>query len=76
MSRRYCGVFTHLPASPTIPTGTAPDRLDVLHARTRATIVVSCRIGSTVDMAHNRGSTASITDAMSSRPSSAASILG
>ena len=30
----YCGVLTQVPASPTMPTGTGPVRLDVLHART------------------------------------------
>ena len=41
-----------------------------------ATIVVSCRIGSTVDMFHSRGSTASMTAPMFSVPASAASIFG
>ena len=37
----YCGVFTHLPASPTMPTGTAPDRLTFCTLGPEATIVVS-----------------------------------
>jgi hypothetical protein len=73
---RHCRVLTHLPASPTMPTGTAPDRLTFCTLGPAATIVVSCRIGSTVAMFHSRGSTASITSPMSSVPSSAASIFG
>ena len=59
-----------------MPTGTAPDRLTFCTLGPAATIVVSCRIGSTVDMFHSRGSTALITSPMSSVPSSAASIFG
>ena len=60
----YCGVLTHCPASPTIPTGTEPERLTLCTLGPAATIVVSCRIGSTVDMFHSRGSTALTTSLM------------
>jgi hypothetical protein len=59
-----------------MPTGTAPDKLTFCTLGPAATIVVSCRIGSTVYMFHSRGSTALITSPMSSVPSSAASIFG
>src|SRR5512139_513802 len=59
-----------------MPTGTAPDRLTFCTLGPAATIVVSCRIGSTVTRFHSRGSTAEITSLMFSVPSSAASILG
>ena len=72
----YWGPLTHLPASPTMPTGTAPDRLTFCTLGPAATIVVSCRIGSTVDRFHSRGSTAVITSPMGSLPSSAASMFG
>ena len=68
--------MTQRPASPTIPTGTAPVRLTFCTLGPAATIVVSCRIGNTVDMAHSRGSTAAITPSMLSEPSRAASISG
>src|SRR5699024_2578931 len=71
----YCGLFTHWPASPTMPTGTAPERLTFCTLGPAATIVVSCRIGSTVDMFHSRGSTALITSLMSLLPSRAASMF-
>src|SRR3954470_17670551 len=72
----HCGALTHFPASPTMPTGTAPDRLTFCTLGPAATIVVSCRIGSTVDMFHSRGSTALMTSPMFSEPSRAASIFG
>ena len=59
-----------------MPTGTAPDNATFCTLGPAATIVVSCRIGRTVDMFHSRGSTASITSPISWVPSSAASILG
>ena len=68
--------MAHTPASPTMPTGTAPDRLTFCTRGPAATIVVSCRIGRTVDMFHSRGSTASMTSPMFSVPRSAASIFG
>src|SRR5579875_831381 len=58
-----------------MPTGTAPDRLTLSTLGPAATIVVSCRIGSTVDMFHSRGSTALITSLMFLVPPSAASIF-
>src|SRR6201992_1386761 len=58
---RYVAGLIHCPASPTMPTGTAPDRLTFCTLGPAATMVVSCRIGSTVDMFHNRGSNALIT---------------
>ena len=63
-------------ASPTMPTGTAPVRLTFCTLGPAATIVVSCRIGSTVDMFHNRGSTWAMTSLMLAEPSRAAPILG
>ena len=44
-----------------MPTGTAPVRLTCCTLGPDATIVVSCRIGNTVDMFQSRGSTALIT---------------
>ena len=58
-----------------MPTGTAPDRLTFCTLGPAATIVVSCRIGSTVDMFHSRGSTAVITSLMLLVPLRAASML-
>src|SRR3984957_7757661 len=57
-----------------MPTGTAPERLTFCTLGPAPTIVVSCRIGSTVDMSHSRGSTALTTSLMSLVPFSAASI--
>src|SRR5262249_36708652 len=68
-------VLTHCPASPTMPTGTAPDRLTFCTLGPAATIVVSCKIGNTVDMFHSRGSTAVITSLMFLVPLSAASMF-
>src|SRR6202035_3098160 len=70
----HCPVFTHCPASPTMPTGTAPERLTFCTLGPAPTIVVSCKIGSTVDISHSRGSTAVTTSLMSSLPPSAASM--
>jgi hypothetical protein len=39
--RCYCRVFAHMPASPTMPTGTAPDRLTFCTLGPAATMVVS-----------------------------------
>src|ERR1700722_19631348 len=58
-----------------MPTGTAPDRLTFCTLGPAATIVVSCRIGNTVDMFHSRGSTALITSSMFFEPLSAASMF-
>lgn len=58
-----------------MPTGTAPVKLTFCTLGPAATIVVSCRIGNTVDMFHSLGSTAWITSAMFCEPSSAASIF-
>src|ERR1700727_2129424 len=58
-----------------MPTGTAPDRLTFCTLGPAPTIVVSCRIGSTVDMFHSRGSTAVITSLMFLVPCRAASML-
>jgi len=58
-----------------MPPGTSPDRLTFRTRGPAATIVVYCRIGSTVDMFQSRGSSALITSPMSSVPSSAASIF-
>ena len=58
-----------------MPTGTAPDRLTFCTLGPAATIVVSCRIGNTVDMFHSRGSTAVITSLMFLVPLSAASMF-
>src|SRR4051794_9033070 len=71
----HCGALIHWPASPTMPTGTAPDRLTFCTLGPAATIVVSCRIGNTVDMFHNRGSTAVITSLMFLVPLRAASMF-
>src|SRR6202045_5290577 len=59
-----------------MPTGTAPERLTFCTLGPAPTIVVSCRIGSTVDISHNRGSTALTTSLMSLVPLSAASMSG
>ena len=66
---RYSGLLTHMPASPTMPMGTAPDRLTFCTLGPAATIVVSCRIGKTMDMFQSRGSIASITSSIFSVPS-------
>ncbi|CKT43756.1 Uncharacterised protein [Mycobacterium tuberculosis] len=58
-----------------MPTGTAPDRLTFCTLGPAATIVVSCRIGNTVDIFHSRGSTAVITSLMFLVPLSAASMF-
>src|ERR1700759_5280652 len=58
-----------------MPTGTAPDRLTFETLGPAATIVVSCRIGNTVDMFHSRGSTAVITSPMFLVPFRAASMF-
>ncbi len=55
--------------------GTAPDRLTFCTLGPAATIVVSCRIGNTVDIFHSRGSTAVITSLMFLVPLSAASMF-
>src|SRR5271166_4885322 len=73
--RAYGPVLIHWPASPTMPTGTAPERLTFCTLGPAATIVVSCRIGNTVDMFHSRGSTAAITSLNFLVPSRAASIF-
>src|ERR1700742_2258735 len=57
-----------------MPTGTAPERLTFCTLGPAPTIVVSCRIGSTVDISHSRGSTALTTSLMSLVPFSAASM--
>lgn len=57
-----------------MPTGTAPDMLTFVTLGPTATIVVSCRIGSTVAMFHSLGSTTEITSPMLLEPSSAALI--
>lgn len=59
-----------------MPTGTAPDRLTFSTFGAAATMVVSCKIGNTVDMFHSRGSTAVSTSPMDWLPSSAASMFG
>src|ERR1700689_4955237 len=58
-----------------MPTGTAPDRLTFCTLGPAATMVVSCKIGSTVDMFHSRGSTAVMTSLMFLVPFSAASMF-
>src|ERR1700688_94607 len=58
-----------------MPTGTAPDRLTFCTLGPAPTIVVSCKIGSTVDMFHSRGSTAVMTSLMFLVPLSAASMF-
>ena len=58
-----------------MPTGTAPDRLTFRTLGPAATMVVSCRIGRTVDIFHIRGSTAVITSLMFFVPLSAASMF-
>src|ERR1700728_884642 len=58
-----------------MPTGTAPDRLTLCTLGPAPTMVVSCKIGNTVDMFHNRGSTAVITSLMLLVPLSAASMF-
>src|SRR5271157_5356155 len=73
--RAYGPVLIHWPASPTMPTGTAPVRLTFCTLGPAATIVVSCKIGSTVDMFHSRGSTALITSLMFLVPLRAASMF-
>src|SRR3974390_3221988 len=73
---RYGPVLIHWSASPTMPTGTAPDRLTFCTLGPAATMVVSCKIGNTVDMFHSRGSTAMITSLMFLVPLRAASIFG
>src|SRR5271157_5975978 len=73
--RAYGPVLIHWPASPTMPTGTAPVRLTFCTLGPAATMVVSCRIGNTVDMFHSRGSTAAITSLMFLVPSRAASLF-
>src|ERR1700730_812096 len=57
-----------------MPTGTAPERLTFCTLGPAPTIVVSCRIGSTVDISHSRGSTALTTSLKSFVPFSAASM--
>ena len=57
-----------------MPMGTAPLRLTFCTDGPAATIVVSWRMGSTVDMLHSRGSTALITSSMRFEPSRAPSI--
>src|ERR1700739_3800383 len=59
-----------------MPTGTAPERLTFCTLGPAPTIVVSCRIGSTVDMSHSRGSTALMTSLMFLVPLIAASMSG
>src|SRR5258708_33351532 len=56
-----------------MPTGTTPERLTFCTLGPAPTIVVSCRIGSTVDISHSRGSTTLTTSLMSLVPFSAAS---
>src|SRR5271166_4692298 len=73
--RAYGPVLIHWPASPTMPTGTAPERLTFCTLGPAATIVVSCKIGNTVDMFQSRGSTAVITSLMFLEPLRAASIF-
>src|SRR4051812_5404149 len=58
-----------------MPTGTAPVRLTFCTLGPAPTIVVSCKIGNTVDMFHSRGSTAVITSLMLLVPFSAASMF-
>src|SRR5947209_10077818 len=58
-----------------MPTGTAPDRLTCCTLGPAATMVVSCKIGNTVDMFHSRGSTAVIASLMFLVPLSAASMF-
>ena len=60
--------------SPTKPTGTAPVRLTFCTLGPAATIVVSCMIGRTADIAHRLGSTEAMTSLMFCAPTSAASI--